>query len=46
MDKDTGVEGIIKRGNRFLILVKPNGAFNFPGGRAEEGESITDVLHR
>ena len=46
MDTGTGVKGIIRKGNRFLVLVKPDGAFDLPGGRVEDGESIKTALHR
>ena len=37
MDTGIGVKGIIRKGNRFLVLVKPNGTVDLPGGRAEDG---------
>ena len=46
MDTGTGVKGIIRKGNQFLVLVKPDGAFDLPGGRVEDGESIKAALHR
>ena len=46
MDRGTGVKGIIRKGDRFLVLVKSEGTFDLPGGRVEEGESIKDALHR
>ena len=46
MDTGTGVKGIIRRGNRFLVLLKSNGTFDLPGGRVEEGESLKAALHR
>jgi len=46
MDTGTGVKGIIKKDDRFLVLVKPDGTFDLPGGRVEEGETIQSALHR
>ena len=46
MNTGTGVKGIIRKGNQFLVLVKPNGTFDLPGGRVEDGESIKAALHR
>ena len=46
MDRGTGVKGIIRKGDRFLVLVKSDGTFDLPGGRVEEGESIKAALHR
>ena len=46
MDTGTGVKGIIRKGDHFLVLVKSDGTFDLPGGRVEEGESIKAALHR
>ena len=46
MDTGTGVKGIIRKDDRFLVLVKHDGSFDLPGGRVEEGESIKAALHR
>ena len=44
MNTGTGVKGIIRKGNQFLVLVKPNGTFDLPGGRVEDGESINSDI--
>ena len=44
MDKGTGVKGNIRKGDGFLVLVKSDGTFDFPGGRV--GESLKAALHR
>jgi 8-oxo-dGTP diphosphatase len=41
-----GVKGLIKRNDMFLVLVKPNGESDLPGGRVEDGEGLEDSLHR
>jgi 8-oxo-dGTP diphosphatase len=46
MDTGTGVKGIIRKDDHFLVLVKPDGTFDLPGGRVEEGETIQSALHR
>ena len=33
MDTGTGVKGIIRKGDHFLVLVKSDGTFDLPGGR-------------
>ena len=43
---DYGVKSIIERSSRFLVLVKPNGDFDLPGGRIEKNERFTDALCR
>jgi 8-oxo-dGTP diphosphatase len=41
-----GVKAIVKKDDRFLVLVKPDGSLDLPGGRVEIGESITSALYR
>ena len=41
-----GVKGLIRRGNKFLVLVEENGRWDLPGGRVEDWEQMTDGLHR
>jgi 8-oxo-dGTP diphosphatase len=41
-----GVKGFITKNGKVLVLVKPNGDFDLPGGRVEVGESFKDSLHR
>jgi len=35
-----GVKGIVRKDDRILVLVKPNGTLDLPGGRVEYGETI------
>lgn len=41
-----GVKGIVKKNDHILVLVKPNGTLDLPGGRVENGESIKSALRR
>jgi len=41
-----GVKGIVRKNDRFLVLVKPNGKLDLPGGRVENGETIQSALQR
>jgi 8-oxo-dGTP pyrophosphatase MutT (NUDIX family) len=41
-----GVKGIVKKNDHILVLVKPNGTLDLPGGRVENGESIKSALQR
>ena len=41
-----GVKGIVKKNDHILVLVKPNGTMDLPGGRVENGESIKSALRR
>jgi len=47
MEKEAlGVKGLIKRNDMFLVLIKPNGESDLPGGRVEDGEGFEDSLYR
>ena len=41
-----GVKGIVKKKDRILVLVKPNGTLDLPGGRVEKGETVQYALQR
>ena len=41
-----GVKGIVRKKDRILVLVKPNGALDLPGGRVENGETVQSALQR
>jgi 8-oxo-dGTP pyrophosphatase MutT (NUDIX family) len=41
-----GVKGIVRKKDRILVLVKPNGALDLPGGRVENGETAQSALQR
>ena len=41
-----GVKGIIRKNGHILVLVKPNGALDLPGGRVENGETVQSALQR
>ena len=41
-----GVKGIVRKKDRILVLVKPNGALDLPGGRVENGETVRSALQR
>jgi 8-oxo-dGTP pyrophosphatase MutT (NUDIX family) len=41
-----GVKGIVRRNDHILVLVKPNGTLDLPGGRVENGETIKFALRR
>lgn len=41
-----GVKGIIRKNGHILVLVKPNGTLDLPGGRVENGETVESALQR
>ena len=41
-----GVKGIVRKNDHILVLVKPNGTLDLPGGRVEKGETIKSALRR
>jgi 8-oxo-dGTP pyrophosphatase MutT (NUDIX family) len=41
-----GVKGIVRKNDHILVLVKPNGTLDLPGGRVENGETIKFALQR
>ena len=41
-----GVKGIIRKNGHILVLVKPNGTLDLPGGRIENGETVQSALQR
>ena len=41
-----GVKAVVRKDDRFLVLVKPDGTFDLPGGRVEVGETNECALHR
>ena len=41
-----GVKGIVRNNDHILVLVKPNGTFDLPGGRIENGETVKSALQR
>ena len=41
-----GVKGIVRKNDQILVLVKPNGTLDLPGGRVEKGETIKSALRR
>ena len=40
------VRGVIRRGNRYLVIHGKYGDYKFPGGGRKRGESLTDTLCR
>lgn len=43
---NVAVKIIFKHRNKILMLRRPNGAFDFPGGRVEWKESLFEALNR
>ena len=41
-----GVKGIVRKNDHFLVLVKPDGSLDLPGGRVENGETVESALQR
>jgi 8-oxo-dGTP pyrophosphatase MutT (NUDIX family) len=46
MNIGRGVKSVILKDNKFLVLVKPDGSFDLPGGRVETGELLQEALYR
>jgi 8-oxo-dGTP pyrophosphatase MutT (NUDIX family) len=46
MDTGIGIKGLVIKGEDILILRKPNGDLDLPGGRVERGESPAESLER
>jgi len=45
-DTGWGVKGMILRGDEVLVLLKPNGKHDLPGGRHETNETFLEGLRR
>lgn len=43
---DLSPKAVICRGGRVLLLRRPNGRWDLPGGKARKGEHVTDALRR
>jgi ADP-ribose pyrophosphatase YjhB (NUDIX family) len=41
-----GVKAVVRKDDRFLVLVKPDGTFDLPGGPVEIGETNECAMHR
>jgi 8-oxo-dGTP diphosphatase len=41
-----GVKGLVVSDEKFLVLVKPDGGMDLPGGRMEPGETFKESLFR
>ena len=41
-----GVKGLVRKNDHILVLVKPNGTLDLPGGRVENGETVKSALRR
>ena len=46
MNKASGVKAIIRKGNKVLVLIEPDGRPDLPGGRVEENEGLLGALGR
>jgi 8-oxo-dGTP diphosphatase len=46
MDTGLGIKGLVIKGEEILVLRKSNGLLDLPGGRVEEGESLSEGLQR
>jgi 8-oxo-dGTP diphosphatase len=46
IDTGRGVKALIINGQEVLILVKPNGVSDLPGGKVEYGENRKEALYR
>lgn len=45
-DTGLGVKAIVENQGKYLVLVKPNGRFDLPGGRVEVGETKQQAVLR
>ena len=45
-DTGLGVKAIVENQDKYLVLVKPDGRFDLPGGRVEVGETIQQAVLR
>ena len=45
-DTALGVKAVVVRDGKVLVLTKPDGEADLPGGRIEQGESFEQGLHR
>ena len=43
---DVSAKAVISRGEEVLLLRRPNGRWDLPGGKARQGEHVTDALLR
>ena len=43
---ERGVKGLILEGDKVLLLLKPDGESDLPGGRLEPSENFLDGLRR
>jgi 8-oxo-dGTP pyrophosphatase MutT (NUDIX family) len=41
-----GAKSLIRKDGRILVLLKPNGKSDLPGGRVKDGEGSQETLHR
>jgi len=41
-----GVKAVIIKEGKILVLKEPNGRYDLPGGRVEDGEGFEEALHR
>ena len=46
IDTGLGIKALILNGHDILILVKPNGVSDLPGGKVEYGENQVEALNR
>ena len=46
IDNGFGVKGIIENNDQILVLFKPDGTLDWPGGRVKNGETFYDALIR
>jgi len=41
-----GAKALIRKDEKILVLIEPNGKSDLPGGRVEEGEGSQETVHR